>query len=184
MHLRFSSAIGIPVVEEGAEEAVSFVAGILLHPDTGKVEGFITRQRRWMPEEDLFLSSQDILHWGLVVRIRSIDVLSPLEDRIRLAALMEDGRTILDMPVVTDRGVRLGACRDVQFDTVHFQLEWLFPKTWFRWGVPVPASAIVEVRPDAVVVRDPQAREPSAPMGVLKKLDRLAEAPAPRPLDA
>jgi sporulation protein YlmC with PRC-barrel domain len=187
MHVRFSTAAGLPIVEEGSDEAIGAVSGILLHPDTGKVEGVFSRQPRpwgFGKAEDLFLASQDILHWGTAIRVRSADSLSPIDDRIRLRSLLEDGRSVLGQGMVTEGGRRLGTCADVQFDTRHFQLEWLFPKAWLRWGTPVPASAIVEVRPDVILIRDPLVTVPQASLPVLSTFDRLTDVPAPRTMDA
>ena len=80
----------------------------------------------------------------------------------------------------TESGVALGVCRDAQFDTKLFRLEWLFPRLFLRWGVAVPASAIVEVRTDAVMVRDSvlgAVTDSGAP--VFKALDDLTKAPTP-----
>ena len=179
-------ASGMPVLEQGSPAVLGKIAGILLHPDQGKVEGFFVRLDGFWRKDELFLASSDIRHWGTQVRVRDADALSPLEDRIRLLSLIEDGRTLLGQPILTETGRHLGTCRDVQFETLTFMVEWLFPKRFFRWGTAVQASAIVQVRPDAIIVRDPTVTETSKPMEVLRKLDRLAEAPSPvpRPLDA
>ncbi len=180
MHVRFSSCLGTHVLEDGSEEELGLITGILIHPDTGKVEGFFVRSKKfWRAEED-FLASADIAHWGLAVRVRDADVLSPIEDRIRLMSVAEDGRAILGQKMLTESGTSLGICRDVQFETKTFMVEWFFPKRYFRWRPAIPFSAIVEVRVDGIVVRDPLSavRERNT---VLKTLDTLTETPAPVP---
>lgn len=166
MHLRFSTAVGLPVIEEHAREACGLVSGILLHPDLGKVEGFFVRVAGFFRSEERLLQAVDILHWGKYVRIRDESVLIPVEDVIRLAALLEEDRPIIGQRIISEGGTTLGTCRDVQFDTNAFLLEWLFPRTLFRWRRAIPASSIVEVRPDAVVVRDvvmlPETEEKTA----------------------
>lgn len=187
MRVRFSTCIGLSVAEEGTDEELGVIAGILVHPDTGKVEGFFVRERRLLQGGALFLASPDISHWGLVVRVRDADALSPLEDRIRLASIVEDGRTVLGQRMVTEAGAALGTCADVQFETKTFMTEWFFPRAWWRWRPAVPFSAIVEVRNDAIIVRDPAVPAPvSKRMAVLKTLDKLAEPATPGipPLDA
>lgn len=185
MRVRFSTSVGLPIVEEGLDEAIGTVSGILIHPDTGTVEGlFVSLPQAWFSRTpDLLLVTADILHWGTAIRIRSADVLSPIEDRIRLQTLLEESRTVLGQGIVTEGGKSLGTCADVQFDTKQFRLEWLFPRAWFRWTTPVPASSIVEVRRDVIVVRDPLIAVPERPMPVPTPLDRLTEAPAPRAMN-
>ena len=81
-------------------------------------------------------------------------MLAPAEEIVRLRPLLTDKRTILHQRIVTEGGQMLGRCGDVQFDTKLFMLEWLFPRKFMRWARPIPASSIIIVRNDAIVVRD------------------------------
>lgn len=177
MHVRFSVCRGMLVVEEGTELQLGTLQGILIHPDTGKIEGCFVRVAGVLRSELLFVSSLDVLRFGARVYVRSSEVLSPIEDRIRLQPLLEEGRTILGQRIRTEGGRTLGRCRDVQFDTKRFVIEWLFPQRFWRWLGPLPASDIVEVRREAVIVRDPvvKVRErEEAPL--LERLPDVAEA--------
>lgn len=165
MHVRFSTCLGTPIVEEDTDEALGQVSGILVHPDTGKVEGFFVSQGGWFNAgSELFLASSDIAHWGLHIRVRDADYLSPLEERIRLVSILEDGRQVVGQRMVTEAGKALGVCKDVQFETKTFLIEWFFPKRLWNWQPAVPFSAIVEVRPDAIVVRDPTVSAKVTPL--------------------
>lgn len=155
MQVRLTTALGMSVREEETGEEVGTLSGILVHPDTGKIEGFFVAIQGFMQHEQLFLSVLDIRFWGLYVRILDRDALSDLEDRVRLQPLLEDPRTVLGQRMRTESGVQLGRCADVQFDTQFFQVEWLFPRRLWRWKSPVPISEVLEVRPDAIVIRDP-----------------------------
>lgn len=157
MHVRFTMCLGMPVVDDGSGDLLGAVSGIFLHPDTGTVEGLFVKTANG--EE--FLAAADIGHWGRTIVVRNSETLSPLEDRVRLLALWNEGRTIVGQPVVTEGGTVLGRCRDVQFETETFRLEWIFPRRWLRWRRPIPAGAIVEVRADAVCVRDVDVPAPT-----------------------
>lgn len=159
MHVRFSSCIGLPIVEDGDHYVLGFLSGILIHPDTGKIEGFLVHAEGVAGQHNLFCGSRDILRWGTRIYVRSADVLAPVEDRIRLQPLLDDPRTVLDQHIQTESGGKLGKCKDVQFNTDSMHIEWLFPKKWFRWGVALPVSEIVEVRNDAIIVRDTLKKE-------------------------
>jgi len=177
MHVRFTTAVGLPVFDDDASEVVGMLSGIFLHPDTGKVEGFFVRTQTNFGKQQLFLSSLDIRRWGLRVVIRSADMLSPLEDRVRLRTLLDERRFILDQRILTDTGRYLGTCRDVQFDTDLFMVEWIWPKKWWRWGMPIALSQILEVRRDAIIVRDPSAPAPEKATPVPNPLlNRLPDA--------
>lgn len=164
MHVRFTQSRGTAVVDDRSEEMLATVSGIFLHPDKGCVEGFFVRT----VSGDQFLAVNDIAHWGKMIVVRDADMVSPLEERVRLQALRQEGRTILGQRIVTEGGVTLGRCVDVQFETETFRLEWLFPKRWWKRGRPIPAGAILEVREDAVCVRDLDVPATDAPARALQ----------------
>ncbi len=173
MQVRFSTAIGLAVVDEDMTAQLGVLSGILIHPDTGKVEGFFVRIARFLHSEELFLSSLDILRWGMRIVVRDGEVLSPLSDRIRQQQLFEEGRTVLHQKILTDTGRTLGRCADVQFDTLHFVVEWLWPKKFWRLGTSLPASQIIEVRRDAIIVRDPS-------VAVVEKVEEVTPSLMPQ----
>lgn len=150
MHVRFSMCRGMAILDDRNDDTFGVLAGIFLHPDLGKVEGFFVRT----PSGEEFLAAHDIAHWGRTIVVRSGDAIGSLEERVRLSALWQEGRTVIGQRMVTEAGVRIGTCVDVQFETDTFRLEWLFPRRWLRWKRPVPAGSIVEVRTDAIYVRD------------------------------
>lgn len=159
MHIRFSHLIGFPVTEEGSDHDLGSISGILIVPDTGKIEGFFVHTHGFLGAESLYVSALDIIRWGTRVYIRSQDCLAPAEDRIRLQDLLRDPRTILRQKIQTESGTLVGKCADVQFNTESMHIEWLFPKRWFRIGMALPVSDILEVRPEAVIVSDPIKKE-------------------------
>jgi sporulation protein YlmC with PRC-barrel domain len=180
MHTRLSTALGMPVVDDG-EDLLGSLAGILLHPDTAAVEGFFVRRTGFFESETLFLSTSGIEHWGSRIRVRSADALSPLDELVRVSRLQEEGRPILNQAIVTDTGRKLGRCADIQFDTRTLRLEWLFPRRFLRWGVPVPVSAILQVTPENVLVRgDAKAEVREQAVPAMAAIETLTSTPAAR----
>jgi uncharacterized protein YrrD len=178
MHVRFSSCIGTPVIDDGTEEQLGTLSFPLIHPDLGTIEGFLVTIPHFLHSESLFVSSLDILHWGTHVRIRDAGDLGPLSDRVRLQGFVDEGRLILGQRMLTESGVLLGTCKDIQFNTKTFVLEWLFPRKFFRWGLAVPASAIIEVKPDAVVLRETAiGGEIAEKTPILTQLEELTKVP-------
>lgn len=158
MHVRLSSCLGISIVAEDTEEAIGTVTGILLDPDRATVEGFFVRiPGIFSQSSSLFLSSFDVAHFGRRILVCDHDRVAPAEDFLRVQPLLSDPRTILGQRIRTESGIALGRCRDVQFDTSTMRLMWVFPKRMFRWGRPVCVRDILEVRPEAIIVRDPPA---------------------------
>ena len=142
--------VGMPVMDDRSDGVIAIVSGLFIHPDLGKIEGIFVRGATG--EE--FLSVQDIVHWGKAIIVREVDGLAPLEERVRLSQLWAEGRGVLGQRIVTESGRLIGRCADVQFETDTFRLEWIFPRHWLRWKHPIPASSIVEVRTEAIWVRE------------------------------
>jgi sporulation protein YlmC with PRC-barrel domain len=156
MHVRFSTLLGWPIRQEDTGEVLGTLTGILLQPDTGVVEGFFVRvKEHFMAAQTLFLSSMDVRRLTNAFMVRGPFVLSPIEDVLRLQELLRDPRSILGQRIRTVSGINVGRCCDVQFDTLHFRIEWIFPKKFFREGLPISITDIVEVQPEAIIVRDP-----------------------------
>lgn len=180
MRMRIGTALGLPVVDD-AEELLGVISGVFIHPDTGVIEGVFVHIDGFFSSETLFLASSGIEHWGSRIRVRNRDALSSLEDFVRLSRLQEEGRPVLGQPIITDSGRRLGRCADVQFDTRLMRLEWLFPRRWFRWGVPIPFNAILEVKPDAIVVRgEAKLKVSETAEAAITAIESLASTPAAR----
>lgn len=180
MHIRLSSTIGLHVLEEGTDEFLGIVSGALIHPDTGKIEGFFLSVPHFLHSREQFFATVDIVRWGTRVYLRDADAISPLEDRIRLQSLLQDPRTVIGQKMVTESDVFVGRCRDVQFSTKKMKIEWLFPRKFWRWGVALPLTEVVEIQPDKIVLRDPVKTE-KAPEASSVDVQELAETALSRP---
>lgn len=183
MRARFTTTLGMIVRDDRFEEDLGVISGILIHPDNGIVEGFFVENVGFFQHATLFLSAMDIVHFGSRIRIKNADSLAPVEDLIRVQRVLEEGRTILGQRMMTQSGQYLGRCKDVQFETKTFQTEWYFPKKFLRWGVPVPRSAILEVKQDVIVVRDlilPVSDSDTAAESLLRPLETLVSPPVSR----
>lgn len=175
MRARYTRSLGLTVIGEETGDVLGALNGMILNPDTGVVEGFFVRTAEfWAQEKRLFLCRSDILRWGARIAVRGRDALASVDDLVRISEILEGKRQILGQKIVTESGFALGRCADVQFNTASFRLEWLFPRRFFRWGVPIPASQILEVRPEAVVVKDPPAAETEVDAELIPTLPEAA----------
>jgi sporulation protein YlmC with PRC-barrel domain len=150
----------MPVREEGVREPCAAILDILIDPDRGIVEGFFVEIGLLLGTEVLFLSTNDVRRFGTTVEIAHREVLGPLTERIRLQEISDSCRPVLSQRIVTESGRFIGRCRDVQFETKTFRLEWLFPRKWLRWGVALPIHDVVRIGREAIVVRDAVAPKP------------------------
>lgn len=156
MHVRLSSSLGLPIIEKNDDHVLGVISGILINPDSGKIEGFYAKVPGLMLKEDLFFSALDTVKWGTRVSIQDREVLSFASDRVRLKEILEDPRSVLGQKVVYENGKSLGVCKDVQFDTDKMIMTWIFPKKFLRWGMAIPAKEIKEIKNEKIIVRDPK----------------------------
>lgn len=165
------------IVAAETQEPIGTLKSLLIHPDTGAVEG-IRFSAGGIGHGDYCVSSPDIVHWGLRIDVRDADAAGPLDECVRFQDVLREGRAVLGQRMVTEGGRFLGCCVDVQFDTERFLVEWLFPRKWFRWGTPLPVASILEVRPEAIIVREAEVleKQPLLQRDVLK-----AEVPVAQP---
>jgi len=175
MHVRFSTCIGVPIVCDTLNEVIGQIYDILLHPDTGAVEGFFVIGPS-IPGTS-FLASLDIVRWGTQVHIQYIDAIFPLDERIRLQPLRDDKRKVLHRGIQTESGKAMGTCKDIQFNTKSMKIEWLFPKKWWKWGIPIPVSSIIEVTQKHILIKDGAIAEPenTSTDPIAEVLDALPE---------
>ena len=155
MQVRISTCKGALVVEESSEEVLGMLADILIHPDTGDIEGFYVQVfGGFGGSRYLFCRSVDIVRFGTRIYVRNADVLCDPYEIVRLRSLLDDGRSVLGQRVRTESGQIIGRCRDIQFNTETMKIEWIFPKRFFRWKRGIAVSDIIEVKDDYIVVRD------------------------------
>ncbi len=156
MHIRFSIAVGTPVMDDETSRIVARISDILINPDTGKVAGFFVDAAALSSADRYFVSSDDIVAWGTVAHVRHAESIVPAVDIVRLRSLLDDPRTVLGQPIVTKDSQRyVGTCDDVQFDTRHMSVEWLFPRKYLFFSqAPLPAREIVEITPEAILIKE------------------------------
>jgi sporulation protein YlmC with PRC-barrel domain len=174
MHVRLSLVLGLPVYEEGSHEVLALLRQPLINADTGGIEGFFVRQPGgFLETKELFLQVADIARWGTRVTVSRSEALCDVTDIFRLQALQQSKRAVLMQKMYTKSGTYLGRCTDIQFETMHFTMEWLFPRRWYGWGVPVSTSAVLEITSTHITVRDAVLPEP------VQKETALREVPEP-----
>ena len=182
MHLLHSAAMGTEVIDERDHQIQGKVAESVLDPDRGKSVAFLIRSP--FSPSPLLLQTLDVLTWGQRIHIREPEVMGPPEDIVRLAPFLQDRRPLIGQRILTKSGAILGRCSDAQFNTEHFALEWIFPRTAFFFkGTPIPASDILEVTEEAIIVKDQTPKEEKAPteeIPVAPKLDPVITPAAGR----
>lgn len=153
MHLLRSNAIGTEIIDNQDHQVHGLVYDLLVDADRGKIVALLVK--RLGARELHALQVEDIVSWGNRVHVREPNVMAEASDFIRLEQFLEDPRTIFTQPIITEQGERMGRCLNFQFRTDTFDIEWIFPrKFFFIKGPALPVSEILEVTPEAIIVKD------------------------------
>lgn len=157
MHLLHSAAIGTEIIEDRDHQIIGFVTNVLYDADRGTILALLLR--RFDATEIHALQAMDILSWGKRVHVRNEDVTGEMTDFVRLREALKNQRSIVGQKIQTKGGDVLGRCIDLQLRTETGEIEWLFPRKYFFFAAPpIPASEILEITPEAIIVQDPAPR--------------------------
>lgn len=126
------------------------VESIVIDFETGKILGIFT--------ESHVISIQDILKWVPEIEIRDRSLLLLPSDIVRIKMVFDSGITILGNTVKTEKNQIIGKVIDFILDLSKESLSSLYVSKKF-FGFPldkriIPASQIVEIRKDAIIVTE------------------------------
>jgi uncharacterized protein YrrD len=161
MRLLYSTVLGMEIIDEAEHQIHGTVSDLLIDPDRGKILALHASSPFSPPS---LVQTQDILSFGQRVHVRDAEVIGSAGEIIRLQPFLEGKRTIIHQAICTKRGMTLGKCIDLQFHPETFDIEWIFPRKFLRRGPAIPASDILEVTEDAIIVKDQGPRPEEAPV--------------------
>src|SRR3989344_5056065 len=179
MHILHSTALGTEVIDETDHQLQGVVADLLLDPDRGKIVALLIASP--LSPDLLALQTQDIISWGQRIHIAEGERLGPPQEILRLEPFLEEKRKVLGQQIRTKSGVIMGKCADIQFNAERFNLEWIFPRKFLRKGIPLPATDILEVTEEAIIVKDQTPKEEKAPVEERVEAPKLEPVITPAP---
>jgi hypothetical protein len=157
MHILYSTAIGTEIIDEVHHEIHGIVSDLLIDPDNGKLIAAIASISN--TDDPYAVQMNDVVSWGQRLHIGSPNALGPLDDFVRLQEVLSDRRTFIRQRIVSESGNYFGKCVDVQFNGQSFMIEWIFPRKYFRKGIALPASDIIEVTDKAIRIKNQLPKE-------------------------
>ena len=149
MHLLRSTAIGTEVIDNTNHDVHGKVASLVIDPDRGKLIALLIISSA--SSDLLSLQTDDIVTWGNRIHIRDTDILGPVQEVVRLQEYLTSKRTVIGQRIKTKSGTYIGKCCDVQFRTDTFDVEWIFPRRFFRKGLALPTSDILEIKDSGII---------------------------------
>ncbi len=154
MKLSYRSVLGSQVrTREG--QKLGRVYGLVINPDTGKVEG------AWLSFG--IIPWSDILSFrGGRLEVRDASVVSAPEDVVRISEILKRNIPVMGNRVRGQSGTDYGRVIDVEFDSIDgFLKRLLASKSFLFWNFSprlFSQESIISIESDAIVVRDLEAK--------------------------
>lgn len=155
-----TTVIGSPILGQQEGTVLGKIREAIIEPDKGKIAAYRLANGKFIVTVDVLSYLKD----GVVVQ--SADAMQPDQDLARVKTLLKKNVPLLKLPVITDRGRKLGRISDCLFETDgHFIAKLhIRPPLWqrlFEAELIIPREQIVRITPREVVVRyDVKAKAP------------------------
>jgi uncharacterized protein YrrD len=151
-----SSIQNEPIVDVSNGTKLGVVDRLIISPDTGQLVGLVAKSGGLFDGKQRIVDNGDIRSIGAdAVTIRNGDSVVPEEEAPQqIQDVLHDVRQFLGTRVVTQDGTSLGKIDDVAIDEANRKLAALIVgKSLLSSGDAIPATRLVSVGPDVVVVR-------------------------------
>jgi len=154
----YSQTVGMPIMTEGGHR-LGRVHDIVMNTETGKIAGFLTDSGG-----KKVLAPIDVLHWGSVMTVHDEESILESEEIHQVMDSLKKGIKIMRNRVVTKSGEELGRVIDFAVNDKFFLLTKLivgknFLGLFYHKKRLIPATDIIEIRKDKIIVKDPLKAE-------------------------
>jgi len=158
---QLSHIIGTPILSHDEGHPLGQVEDIIIHPDTGRVEGLWVKPFT-LPMRHAVLPSEGIVAWKKNLYVKDEGAFADPEEIIRISEILARKIRFVGNRVKSESGKRFGRVFDVDFDDRKMYLRYLFvQKTFlfFGWSSRYfHYDSIVQVTPEWIVVRDEEGK--------------------------
>lgn len=155
---RYSSIIGLPLVDFNEGNTLALLRDIIVNPDSGKIEAF------WVKPvgnifANLIVQTQDILEWKKKIYTRDDSALATAEEVLRIAEILKKETPIIDQRVKGASGANYGTVSDLEFNDSTFDLKQIYTQKRLLGLIPYvhftfTAKKIVQITSENILVDD------------------------------
>jgi len=150
--------IGAPVVSSEDGELLAVIRDVIIHPDTGRIEGFWVKSLT-LPIRNAVILSDSILEWKKNVYIKDDREIAEAEDIIKISELFSRNTFFIGNSVISESGLRLGKVYDLDFDTNKMYLRNIYSEKsvlgFFKYSPRVFSyDSIIQVLPEYILEKD------------------------------
>jgi len=159
MEKYYSQTVGNAVVTESGQR-LARVYDLAVNTDTGKIVGFFTD-----PAGKKVVAPIDVIQWGSVLTVHDEESILESEEIQQVMESLKSGIRIFRNRVVTKSGEDLGRVIDFAVNNKFFILTKLLVAKSFLGLIYyrkrlIPATDIIEVTKDKIIVKEPLKTEP------------------------
>lgn len=165
-------SMGTRLVSNDDGETLGILSGLIIHPDTGKIEAIVIRPVTLSIKEGIVLT-EAILQWGTSIKIKSDREIAESNEIIRINEIVERGARFMNNSVKNEGGEWLGKVADVEFNTKTGYLKSLYVEKKFivfRLSSRIFSfDSIIQVFPDYILVKDVQTKKETEENKIIKE---------------
>ncbi len=160
-----TNIIGAKVVRQEDGQVLAVVFGLIIHPDTGKVEALKVKALDPRIRNAVVLAG-DILEFKTKVYVNNENDVAEEEDIIRITDIISRNTPFFGNKVKNEAGEYIGKVYDLEFDTKSFYLKQIYTEKSFLIFKYNPRifsyDSIIKAEPDYILVKDTQEVEEKA----------------------
>jgi len=157
MIIAYNKVIGTLVLRHEDGEVVALIKDVIIHPDTGRIEGFWARPLT-LPIKNAVIQSDTILEWKKNIYIRHEEEIAEPEDIIKISEILSRNTLFIGNQVKNEAQEVLGTVYDLDFDTSKLYLRNLYVQKsflGFKYGQRVfNYDNIIKILPEYILVKD------------------------------
>ncbi len=161
----YSQIIGTTVLRHENGEAIALIRDIIIHPDTGKIDGLWVRPLT-MPIKNAVIQSDAILEWKKNVYIKDEREIAEPEDIIKVSEILSRNIVFIGNQVKNESEEILGRAYDLDFDTDKLYLKNLYVQKsflGFKYQSRIFSyDSIIKVLPEYILVKDTEKKKETA----------------------
>ncbi len=167
---KFNKIVGKPVVSSENGTLLAMIQDIIIHPDTGKIEGFWVKPLT-LPIKNGILQSDAILDWKKNVYIRDNREIAEPDEIIKISEILLRETYFIGNLVKNESDEILGKVVDIDFDSKKLYLKNLYIEKSFlgfsRNQRIISYDSIIKVMPEYILVKDIQDKKITVKEGMV-----------------
>ena len=168
----YSQIIGTHILRHEDGEVIALLQDLIIHPDTGKIEGFWVKPLT-LPFRSAVIQSDSILECKKNIYIKDEREIAEPEDIIRISELLSRNTLFIGNHVKNKSGDGLGSVHDLDFDTKKLYLRNLYTEKAFlifKYNQRIfNYNTIIQVLPEYILVKEVEEKKEKAKEPALMK---------------